>query len=72
MREVFVAMREINPAAFDMAFTLETERARVAASLTRIYRAAGFSAVMVASQGALQTVAEQVRREGGELDGWVG
>ena len=57
--------------AFPTVFQLvEIERARMAASLARIYRIAGFRAAVEAQQGILHALAEQVREEGGDLNGF--
>lgn len=46
------------------------DQARMAVAMTRIYRIAGFGAVVAAQQASLRSLAEQVRTEGGKLDGW--
>ncbi len=57
--------------AFPTVFQLvEIERARIATSLARIYRIAGFQAAVDAQHGVLQALAEQVREEGGDLNGF--
>jgi hypothetical protein len=59
------------PATFpNTAQLVEIERAHIAVCMTRIYRLAGFGAVMRGSEGTLRALAEQVRDEGGELEGW--
>lgn len=61
----------MTPAPFpNTAQLIEIERARIAVCMTRIYRLAGFGAVIAAQTGTLRALAEQVRDEGGELEGW--
>lgn len=57
--------------ALTLAQELELDRARIATAQDRIYRNAGFSAVVAVQRSTLVALAERVRAEGGDLQGWA-
>jgi hypothetical protein len=60
-------------AARALACELNTERARMATAMRRIYDTVGsFDAVMACTNSCLQSLAAQVAEEGGDTGGWVG
>jgi hypothetical protein len=52
--------------------TVCVDRARLGVAMRHLYMAAGFEAVVAATHGCLQELAEQVREEAGDtaLGGW--
>jgi hypothetical protein len=58
-------------AALSLAQELEMDRARIAAALERIYRAAGFPAAVEIHQGVMRSLVERARAEGAETGGWI-
>jgi len=56
-----------------VAGSIAMERARLEIAMTRLYAVAGnFGAVVAATNGALQALADRLRADGDDIGEWVG